>query len=74
MRGNNELFLLISIDLPKLTSISSDGGSFNYPRSVTLESISEFGYRSYLDIPNLQYVKLPYSFRNVQSKSISSNV
>ena len=36
---------MIWIDLPNLTSITSDGGSFEYPRSVTLESISD-----YLDI------------------------
>ena len=31
----NELFL----DLPNLTSITSDGWSFRYPRSVTLSSL-----------------------------------
>ena len=48
-------------DLPNLTSITSKGESFKYPRSVTLSNI-----------PNLQTVNLPYSFRYVQSKSITN--
>ena len=31
-----------NVDLPKLTSISSEGYGFSYPYSVTLESISEY--------------------------------
>ena len=57
----NDSCLLTMRNLPNLTSINSEGGSFNYTRSVTLENI-----------PNLQFVKLPDSFRFVQSKSISN--
>ena len=32
----------LNVDLPNLTSINSRGDSFWYPRSVTLESISEY--------------------------------
>ena len=32
----------MNVDLPNLTSINSKGDSFSYPRSVTLESISEY--------------------------------
>ena len=32
----------MNIDLPNLTSMNSEGWSFEYPRSVTLESISEY--------------------------------
>ena len=33
----------MNVDLPNLTSIdNSEGYSFKYPRSVTLESISEY--------------------------------
>ena len=33
---------MIWIDLPNLTSINSQGSSFEYPRSVTLKSISDY--------------------------------
>ena len=67
----------LNVDLPNLTSINSGGASFYHPRSLTLESISEYWTWSYLDIPNLQNVNLPtkdgYSpFKNVQSKTIKS--
>ena len=32
----------MNVDLPNLTFINSEGDSFYEPRSVTLESISEF--------------------------------
>ena len=32
----------LNVDLPNLTSINSEGNSFYYPRSVILESISEY--------------------------------
>ena len=32
----------MNVDLPNLTSIISEGSSFEKPRSVTLESISEY--------------------------------
>ena len=32
----------MNVDLPNLTSITSGGYSFEYPRLVTLESISEY--------------------------------
>ena len=32
----------MNVDLPNLTSINSKGGSFQQPRSVTLESTSEY--------------------------------
>ena len=47
-------------NLPSLTSITSNGHSFINPRSVTLSNI-----------PNLQTVHLPFSFEEVQSKSIT---
>ena len=48
-------------NLPNLTTITSDGYSFYYPRSVTLSNI-----------PNLQTVHLPGSFGEVKSKSITN--
>ena len=33
----------MNVDLPNLTSINSKGNGFYYPRSVILESISEYG-------------------------------
>ena len=32
----------MNVDLPNLLSINSEGHSFEYPRSVTLESISKY--------------------------------
>ena len=58
---NDESCSLKMENLPKLTSITSNGDSFEYPRSIILSNI-----------PNLQTVYLPYSFRNVRSKSITS--
>ena len=34
--------MIYFVDLPNLTSITSDYGSFEYPRVVTLASISEY--------------------------------
>ena len=67
MRSNNEMIEMICcVDLPNLTSIiNSKGGIFLYPRSVTLESISEYGILMVLDIPNLQNVSLPNSFKRI---------
>ena len=42
MRSTNEMIEMISIDLPNLKTIDSKWDSFQQPRSVTLESISEF--------------------------------
>ena len=43
MRSNNEMIRNDGIDLPNLTSIDNSGGwSFLWPRSLTLESISEY--------------------------------
>ena len=58
------------LDLPNLTTITSDGYSFYYPRSVTLSSNISNEY--WIDIPNLQTVHLPDSFGIVKSKSITS--
>lgn len=48
-------------DLPSLTSITSEGVSFMNPSIVTLENI-----------PNVQYVKLPWAFDKVTTKTISN--
>ena len=59
------------LDLPNLTSITSNGYSFVNPRSITLSS-SILNIEWWIDIPNLQIVSLPNSFRNVLSTSITS--
>ena len=38
MESNTDMSKLI-LDLPNLTSITSEGNSFKYPRSVTLSSL-----------------------------------
>ena len=58
------------LDLPNLTSITSNGHSFQYTRSVTLSS--NISNESWIDIPNLQTVHLYGSFQFVKSKSITS--
>ena len=58
------------LDLPKLTSITSEGYSFYEPHSVTLSSL--ILNDCWIDIPNLQTVDLPDSFWYVKSKSITS--
>ena len=58
------------LDLPNLTSLTSNGWGFNYPRSVILSSIIMIEY--WIDIPNLKIVQLPGSFKYVESKSITS--
>ena len=60
------------IDLPSLTSIASEQYSFYNIRSVVLESWLNGHFLMDIDIPNLQNVDLPHSFRNVESKSIDS--
>ena len=64
---------MIDIDLPNLTSINSDDYSFYRPRTVTLESISEYWILIVLDIPNLQNVKLPNAFQFVYNTIVNSN-
>ena len=59
------------LDLPNLTSITSIGYSFLNPRSVTLYSLI-LNIEWWIDIPNLQTVRLFVSFQNVKSKSITS--
>ena len=38
----NWLVMICFVDLPNLTSITSEGNSFEYPYWVTLESISAY--------------------------------
>lgn len=61
-----------NIDLPSLESITSEGGSFCWPHSVTLECRWYILYWLHLDIPNVNSVNLPGSFIHTQYKSISS--
>ena len=42
MRSTMKQSKLMNVDLPNLTSITSGGNSFEYTRSVTLESISQY--------------------------------
>ena len=58
------------LDLPNLTSITSEGESFYYPRSVVFSSLIWI-IEWWIDIPNLQTVHLPGSFEEVKSKSIT---
>ena len=60
------------IDLPNLTSITSDGSSFQYPRSITLSSL--ILNELWIDIPILQTVSLPDSFEYVIYSSIESTI
>ena len=64
--------MICFVDLPNLTSITSGGSSFRWTRLVTLESISQYKILMLLDVPNLQNVDLPNSFKSIGSKSISS--
>ena len=64
--------MICFVDLPNLTSIYSEGGSFYEPHSVILESIFKVQLLWYIDIPNLQNVNLPDSFKKVKAKSILS--
>ena len=59
------------LDLPNLTSIISDGYSFYRASTVILSSLILM-IESWIDIPILQTVNLPGSFRYVESKSITS--
>ena len=58
------------IDLPNLTSITSEGDTFDHLRSISLSSLILNEW--WIDIPNLQTVDLPGSFQFVQFKSITS--
>ena len=59
----------LNVDLPKLTSILNSGGhSFYCYGSVTLESELFQWCKLHSDIPILQNVDLPHSFKRVQSK------
>ena len=58
------------IDLSSLSSITSDGDSFRYPRILILSSLILNEW--WIDIPNLHIVKLPDSFKYILSKSITS--
>ena len=69
MESNIDMNELI-LDLPNLTSITSDGSSFKRPRIVTLSSL--ILNESWIDIPNLQTVNLPHSFWYTQTISIKS--
>ena len=65
----------MNVDLPNLTSITSEGSSFDNPRSVTLESISDHWIWSYLDIPNLRNVKISNnSFKKVHHPIVNSTI
>ena len=61
----------MNVDLPNLTSIiSSEGCSFEYPRSVTLESISEY---SLLTVIRYSNSSTCYSTIFIQESSIDIN-
>ena len=69
MESDIEINELI-IDLSSLTSITSEGDSFRYPRILILSSLILNEW--WIDIPNLHIVKLPDSFKYILSKSITS--
>ena len=69
MESDIEINELI-IDLSSLSSITSDGDSFRYPRILILSSLILNEW--WIDIPNLHIVKLPDSFKYILSKSITS--
>ena len=59
----------LNVDLPKLIPILNSGGhSFYCCGSVTLESELFQWCKLHSDIPILQYIDLPHSFKRVQSK------
>ena len=64
----------MNLDLPNLASINSEGWSFRFPRSVTLESILTIGYLWKLDIPNVQNVELRDAFNSIISPVVKSNL
>ena len=55
----------MNVDLPSLAVISSLGNSFEYPRSICLNSTHIFRFWFWLDIPDLLYANLPDSFHNI---------
>ena len=72
MRSLNEGIWIEMIDLPNLTSLTSENKSFCNVCVVTLESMNIYWRLLLLDIPNLRNVNLPNAFTKVRTKSISS--
>ena len=72
MRSLNKGIWIEMIDLPNLTSLTSENRSFCNVCVVTLESMNIYWRLLLLDIPNLRNVNLPDAFTKVRTKSISS--